>query len=319
MIVIVTLNPLLEKKYFCDDFELNKTFRVDKIKYSVGGKGINISRELNYLGVPNQSFTFLGGENGRYIRKLLTHEKINYVAVPTKAQTREAAVIIDKKNNSVSTVMEKKYEISRAEIEEMKVKLEKAILNSNMLVFAGSLPNDDTFEIIDWGTKLAKENDKLVLFDTYGNHLDKSLNLPVDIIHNNVDELEKALNKNLSTEEDIINLAKELKDRGIKISAITNGKHPFIVNNFGFLYKVYPPAVNEIHPTGSGDAFVAGLIYGIFNSLPIVESLKIATSLGAINSTRIDVCNITYNELENFDKESINIETIGEKMNTIFS
>lgn len=318
MIVIITLNPLLEKRFYCNNFSINKTHRVNKLEYTVGGKGINISRQLNLLKVPNQSFTFLGGENGRIIRKHLTHEKINFVAIPTKAQTREATLIIDDNNSTVTTVMEQEYNISKNEIDEMKQKIEKAILNANIVVFAGSLPNQETYEIIEYGTKLAKENDKMVIIDTYGEHLNNCIELAPDIIHNNLDEVNNSLKLHLQNEKQIIDFTKKLYHKGVKITAITDGKNPFIVNNFNFIYKVFPPEVQEIHSTGSGDAFVAGLIYGIYNSEPLVESLKIATTLGAINAQRLDVCNITPKDLENFDANTFKIETIGEKMNTIF-
>jgi 1-phosphofructokinase family hexose kinase len=318
MIVVVTLNSLLEKKYYCNNFTLNKTHRVDNIVYSVGGKGINISRQLNLLDIQNQSFLFIGGENGKIIRKKLIEEKINFVPTYTKAQTREACVIIDEVKKNITTVMESKYKIEANEIEEMKTKLEKAIQNCNILVLSGSLSSPNVFDIIKYGIEKAKENDKLTVLDSHGSHLRDAIELQPDILHNNLDEINSSLKLNLQSDEEILNFTDELYNKGIKISIITDGGKPAYVNHFGFKYKFYPPQIDEIHPTGSGDALVAGILYGITNSHPFTESLKFGMALGTLNAQKIEVCNITKSELENFNFENIKVETIGQKMNTIF-
>ena len=60
MILTVTLNPLLEKRLEFQSVELGKDQRAKNEFYAAGGKGINVSRQLNLLGVKNSAFTWLG-------------------------------------------------------------------------------------------------------------------------------------------------------------------------------------------------------------------------------------------------------------------
>ena len=90
MILTVTLNPLLEKRLFFDNFLCNNSNRSYKEEFRSGGKGINVSRQLNHLNINNQALTFLGGTSGKILRSIYHSEQLNYYAVSTKSNTREA-------------------------------------------------------------------------------------------------------------------------------------------------------------------------------------------------------------------------------------
>ena len=81
MVLTVTLNPLLERKLYFKEVLLNNS-RAHTQKFLAGGKGINISRQLNFLGIKNHVLTFLGGSAGKRLRSILESEK----SVPAKVQ-----------------------------------------------------------------------------------------------------------------------------------------------------------------------------------------------------------------------------------------
>ena len=83
-----------------------------------------------------------------------------------------------------------------------------------------------------------------------------------------------------------------------------------------FILKLLPRLLKTIDPTGSGDSFVAGIVYSWYNDLTFEEGLKLATSLGAANAARIDVCNISLNE-SNALVPGIDVAVIGKKMKTL--
>ena len=94
MILTVTLNPLLESRLYYDSISIGSNNRsINKI-YTAGGKGINVSRQLNALGIENIALTFLGGNNGKIYRKLLADEGISFFAVPIKSETRSATLAL---------------------------------------------------------------------------------------------------------------------------------------------------------------------------------------------------------------------------------
>lgn len=65
MILTITLNPLLEKVFYFNKIERSKVNRAIDLKINAGGKGINVSRQLNEFRVENLASGFLGGDNGK--------------------------------------------------------------------------------------------------------------------------------------------------------------------------------------------------------------------------------------------------------------
>src|SRR3990167_480732 len=217
------------------------------LNYKAGGKGINDSRQLNVLSVVNLSFTFLGGSNGKILKKLLGEEKINFTFISTHSETRSSAIILNESNKSITSYFGNDPQISLTEAEEFKFKLDKMIQNCEMVVFSGSSPCEVTNSIFPFG------------------------------IH---------------------------------------GANPTYAANFDFKFKATNPKVETIDSTGSGDSFVAGIVYGWHKNLPFEESLIIASSLGAANSAKYEVCNVTLEEV-NAIKDKIEVIPLGKKMRLI--
>ncbi len=316
MILTITLNPLLENRLYFDFVRLGTTNRSKSREFKAGGKGINVSRQLNYLGIKNIALTFLGGNNGKTLRKILIEEDIDFTAISTKAETRSATLAVETNPTRLTTFFEPNNVISKSEVEQFKLKLEKMMTNCSIVVFSGSSPCDETNEIFSFGIELANQMDKMSILDTYGGHLLPCLEAGPTILHNNVSEIENSLSISLSTEKSKVEFLKELYKKGVKLAFLTDGSNTAYASKFDFIYKIDFPAIEEIDSTGSGDAFVSGIIYGIEKGLVFDEFVKIATALGAANATKWDVCTSTLEETEKFMRQ-IEITSIGKKLKLI--
>jgi tagatose 6-phosphate kinase len=316
MIVTVTLNPLLERRYTFSEINYPGSSRDGKVLIQAGGKGINVSRQLNRLGTPGLAFTFLGGNNGRLLRDILKKEDINFTAVKTDGETREGVVLVDEKRRNVTSLFGENSDISAEEADEFKEKLDKIIQNCEMVIFSGSSPCENTRSLIQFGIEAANRYDKISVCDTYGNHLEGCINEGPTILHNNLDELRSSLNMELGSENSILSLMEELYKKGIKQSYITNAEKKLYCSNFDFHFKVVPPEVETFDPTGSGDSFMAGIIYGWHNDLTFEEGLKLAVSLGALNASRSDVSAVPLKDTDQLIS-SVEVIPIGKKMKTL--
>lgn len=316
MILTVTLNPLLEHRLAYKVLHIGKENRSAIENYKAGGKGINVSRQLNILSVDNLAFTFLGGSNGKLLKKLLTEEKINFTSISTHSETRSSAIIIDESTKMITSCFGNDPKISLTEAEEFKLKLEKMIQNCEMVVFSGSSPCEETNSIFPFGIQVANQYDKISICDTYGTHLKDCIKASPTILHNNIDEVEKSLKVSLRSENEVIDHLKFLYNKKIKQAFITDGTNPSYVSNFDFIFKVKNPKVDTVDSTGSGDSFVAGIVYGWHRNLPFEDSLLIASSIGAANAARFDVCNVTL-EKANEIKNQIEVIPHGKKMRLI--
>ena len=160
MILTVTLNPLLERRYYYPTLDLSAVNRNGKVILKAGGKGVNINRQLNKFGIQNIALLFTGGNNGKLIRELLHKEKIIFSDVITKNETRDAAVIIDKFAKKVYSFFRSDIEVSSSEVENFISKMEKMIPTCELVVFSGSSPCKETDVIFSEGIKLANEMEK---------------------------------------------------------------------------------------------------------------------------------------------------------------
>ncbi|MDO8549696.1 MAG: PfkB family carbohydrate kinase [Ignavibacteria bacterium] len=316
MILTVTLHPLLEKRLSYDVISVGSFHRNPKEELKPGGKGINVCRQLNKFGVKNLTYTFLGGNNGKIIKLLLSEEKIDFTFVQTKNETRYSVITIDNSNRKATTFFGPDYHILFQEVEEFKLKLEKMIKNCEIVVFSGSSPCRETDSVFPFGIEISNRYNKISVCDTYGNHLKDCIEQSPTVLHNNVFEVEQSLNISLKTENDKLNFLNHLYSKGIKQSFITNGKEDIYASNFDYHYKVENLKIEEVDATGSGDSFVAGIVYNLYKDKTFEESIKLASALGSLNALTLDICNVSLDEAEKI-ADQIKLSTIGKKMKTI--
>lgn len=316
MILTITLNPLLERRFLYSSIQFGKENRNGIKKLKAGGKGINVSRQLNYLQTQNMAFTFLGGNNGKILKDILSAGGINFTSIKTKTETREASVVIDQSNNSLNTFFSENQKINDAEVEEFKKKLEKMIMNCEIVVFSGSSPCKNASSIFSFGIQTANKYSKISICDTYGNHLSDCINSSPTIIHNNIPETEKSLNISLKSEEEKINYLDLLYKKNIKQVFLTDGKYPTYASNFDFKFKVENLKIKTIDPTGSGDSFTAGIAYSWHKNLTFDEMLRISSALGNLNAQSFEISSVPFDQMEKI-KDQFEVYSIGKKMKKI--
>jgi len=313
MILTVTINPLLEICLTYNEVSFPGENRNGKLVYRAGGKGINVSRQLKYLETKSFGFTFSGGANGKLFRSVLEREELQFAFIKTERETRIASVITDESNKSVSTYFQENTIVNEAEANEFKLKLDKMIQNCEIVIFSGSSPSTASDDIFPFGISLANKYDKVSVVDTYGAHLAKCIDASPTILHNNVAEIEKSLNVKIKSEKEKLSFLDSLYQKGIKQAFITDGEHPVFASNFDYHFKIIPPKVNAVHSTGSGDAFVAGLVYGWHNDFVFTDTCKLAVALGAVNAERLDICTTDFAAVEELRKQ-ITLTSVGKKM-----
>src|SRR5690606_24786299 len=136
------------------------------------------------------------------------------------------------------------------------------------------------------------------------------------IMHNNYKEVETSLNISLQTEDDIKRFLLHCYNRGIKRTALTNSNKEFYASNFDYIYKIYPLSISELDSTGSGDCFVAGIVYGWVNSEVFADTLKFSTALAGINASKFSVAEVDIEEIME-KKDQVQLYPVGKRTKTI--
>lgn len=130
---------------------------------------------------------------------------------------------------------------------------------------------------------LAKENGvKIALTASDPGCVDRHRNLLVPLIRNDVDLLfANAREARALSGADTNEAAFQKLSGWCEIVAVTDGEHGSLVSFNGEITKIPPHRVSAIDTTGAGDAYAAGLFYGITQGRTIEESGTIASLFSA--------------------------------------
>jgi sugar/nucleoside kinase (ribokinase family) len=91
----------------------------------------------------------------------------------------------------------------------------------------------------------------------------------------------------ISGEEEPAGAAAWLRGQGAATVAITMGAEGCYAAGDGFEGPVEGLAVQAVDGTGSGDAFVAGLLYGTLAGWPLQRAARLANAAGALSTTAV--------------------------------
>ena len=90
------------------------------------------------------------------------------------------------------------------------------------------------------------------------------------------------------SEVDVLQQARELQAVSQGIVVITDGPGPVhVLDRDSTWFSIQPPQVEAVDATGAGDAFRAGLIYGLLQKWSLSESAVWATAAGALKVQRV--------------------------------
>jgi 6-phosphofructokinase 2 len=280
-ITTLTLNPALDKSVKVDGIIPEQKLKCHSIQYQPGGGGINISRVLNRLEVSTNCVFPFAGNCGQLLNELLLKENIKPQSIPIKAWTRENLAVVDTQTKQQYRFGMPGNTLSKDEIVEIELTLEKFLEPNAILVLSGGLAEEmspDYFAMLI--RKFSDRNLKIVL-DTSGLALKETLNEKVYLMKPNQRELALLAGKDFLSsseqEEFALDLIKSEKAKYVVVSLGARGA--FMASKDGIIYQS-TPSVSVNSTIGAGDSMVAGLIYSMVNNYPPEIMLKWGVACG---------------------------------------
>ena len=193
MIYTVTLNPSIDFIVRIDKVEIGEVNRMESDDKFAGGKGINVSRILQRLGVDNTATGFIGGFTGRFVTDGLDAEGIKTKFVAVDQDTRINVKIKADQETEINGAGPVINEYQLAELE--------AVLSSvsadDVVVFAGSAPSNLGNKVYNKLIPLVRETGAQVVCDFEGQTLLASLAYQPLLVKPNNHELEAISMSNL--------------------------------------------------------------------------------------------------------------------------
>jgi tagatose 6-phosphate kinase len=283
MIITVTLNPMLDKTVYVPSLKKRKTQRAGRVEMVVGGKGVNVSRQLNRLGSPTIATGFFGGEVGDILERLLTQEGIAHDFVRVEGMTREG-VTYREENGHRTAVFEPPHAVSRSEIVHLVRKCRRLAARGGWLVCSGSSPARRTDRVFRVLLEEARRRGAFTVIDSYGEALVHGLKSRPTLVKVNREEYQSTFGVRLDRQGETRHAVRELLSCGARYGVITDGKRPAFGTFQGNLWRVIPPELKTVNPTGSGDSMLAGILYGLTEGWSFRRCLQIGAAAGAANA-----------------------------------
>ena len=260
MVYTVTFNPALDYVVRMDGFRAGDINRTRSEEVQFGGKGINVSTVLRNLGIENVALGFLAGFTGQALERGLRDSGIqtDFIWLP-EGLTR---INVKIKAGQETEINGRGPTIPAAALEELFIKLDR-LRSGDVLDLSGSIPAslpDDVYQKI-----LAKLEGRgiLTVVDATRDLLCAVLPYKPFLIKPNNHELGEIFGKALTTDQEIVDCAKKLQERGARNVLVSMaGDGSLLLDEAGGAHKLGVPKGKVLNSVGAGDSMVAGFLAG---------------------------------------------------------
>ncbi len=288
MILTVTLNAAIDKRYVVDHFQVGSVNRVKECSYSAGGKGLNVSRVAAIAGEDVTATGFVGGHAGDFIIEALEEQNIKSDFVKISGESRSCINIYDVTNDTQTEFLEPGIFVTDSDKEKMLSKYIGLMDACSVVAISGSVPKGVDSDLYKSMIKIAKQHNKKVILDTSGKLLEDSLEEKPTMIKPNLDEIRSLTGKEMNNQDELISTAIDLHKTGIEVVMITRGRDGSLIVCEEGIYRVIIPKIKAVNTVGCGDSVIAGFAVGFSRGMPMVEIMKFASAISVANAMRME-------------------------------
>ena len=277
-VVCICLSPGLQRSVCVDALTLGEVNRLQSVSVDIGGKGVNVCRVLQRIGIKACCLA-QGGDNGEDLMALARGEGLDLRLIRSSGRLRTCTTIVeapDMGGRRVTELVEPSSPVDPACVALMRATVHKMLPTASALVIAGSMapgfPAGYQTELADFATAAGVP----VLLDMQGDALRSALSAKPALVKINLAEFGATfLGGRFSGSEQsgdlaahelsgaVLDAVAEVSRLHATIFVLTRGAGSIVVARQGALrvLPVRPLAGDEIlSPIGSGDSFLAGLL-----------------------------------------------------------
>ena len=286
MIYTITFNPALDYITQVENFKIGEINRTKTETILPGGKGLNVSIVLKNLEIENTALGFIAGFTGEELKRKLELKGVKTDFIKVKEGATRINVKISSENNKIEETALNGIgpKITKNDIEELFKKLDEVTIE-DIVILSGSIPKNINKDIYKKICKKLSKKEITFVVDSTQELLMSILQYNPFLIKPNKEELEETLNCKISTNDEIINAAKELKKRGAQNVLVSLGKDgAILLTKDDKVLVSKAPKGNIVNTIGSGDSMVAGFLAGYYKTKDYEYALKIGVAAGSASA-----------------------------------
>lgn len=286
MILTVTLNAAIDKRYVVEDFQVGKVNRVVECAYTPGGKGLNVSKPAAIAGAKVVATGFVGGHAGHYIEDELKPFGIESAFYHMKEESRSCINIWDTVQKKQTEFLEPGFTVAERDFEGFVEKFRTLLKDADVVAMSGSVPKGLDGTAYQRLVSIVKEAGKKVILDTSGKLLTAGIAAKPTMIKPNIDEIRMLTESRCDDLNEIIEAAKQIHSEGVEIVAVSLGGEGSIVVSDEGVYRARVPKINAVNTVGCGDSMIAGFALGLSEGLSVCDTLRKASAISAAAALR---------------------------------
>jgi 1-phosphofructokinase family hexose kinase len=305
MIVTATLNPTIDIIAPVDALIPGRVLRSKNIFSHPGGKGTNTARALAALGTGVTACGFAGKKHFTEMNSFLKKYgvKPDFTAVP--GSNRLCLLINGRKNETVIN-SESNITVNAKQRRAFLKKIKQLSYKTAIFIFSGSLPLALPGDFYADCIRATKGRSVSVL-DAHSGSLRLGIKAGPDIVKANIHEFESAFGIKLgayagASRKTFKKFIAGLSGKyAIKVIIVTLGKQGSVLYSAGVFTRIQSFKVKEIiSPVGCGDAYSAGLAYGIEKGMKMADCCRLGAACAAANLGHQGSCFIGKKEVVEF-------------------
>lgn len=299
MIRALCLNPIIDRTYYIDGYQVGKKFMEIPAVCSAGGKGVNSARVMAQMGEPCVLYAYVGGAAGQMIIQDMESYGIEGVYFETEGETRSAINIIDGKNNRETEIVEPGVHITKEEEQVFFDRLESDLQPGDIVICSGiPMPGMEN-SVFGKLARLVEKKGALCALDVDSKYFASSFPAKYFYAKPNLVELQRAFGiAGDLAEKDMPALAERVAELGVETFMISQGSQGSLLFTGEGIFKARIPRVNAVNTIGSGDSTVAGFCIGRARGLSVLECARLAMACGISNAMHSQVGFVEKDQVE---------------------
>lgn len=286
MILTVTLNAAIDKRYVVEEFKVGEVNRVKECAYVPGGKGLNVSKPAAVAGAEVVATGFVGGHAGNYIEASLKDYHVKSAFYHLEAESRSCINIWDEKNCVQTEFLEPGFTVTESEFQGFVEEFKELVKKADVVAMSGSVPKGLDGTAYQKLVKVVKDAGKKVILDTSGKLLEMGIEACPTMIKPNIDEIRMLTGKECAEIGEIVEAAKEIHARGVEVVAVSLGADGSLAVSDEGVFRAIVPRIDAVNTVGCGDSMIAGFALGFAEGLGIEETLRKASAISAAAALR---------------------------------
>jgi len=286
VIVTVTPNPVLDRTLTVPRIVFDEVMRATSSRLDWGGKGFNVSRALQALGVESTAMSFVGGATGQMLERGLRDLGIATDFVHIAGETRTNIVVTDVGAEQYVKVNEAGPTVQAQELVAFFDQTRERVRPGNIWVLSGSLPPGVPLDFYAQLIALVQARGAKALLDSSGEPLRLGCAAGPYLVKPNAVEAEEMTGREVNSDAGALGAAEFFLHQGIELVALSLGAGGLLLASKQCAVWARPPHVRARNPVGAGDALLAGIAWALERGLPLEEVARWGVAAGTAAAVR---------------------------------